>query len=51
MSHDSSNKFFDSEMNLRIMKTPRSSTLNFVRQFARTCVVLEGTSFNRFIVN
>ncbi len=51
MSHDSSNKFFDSEMNLSIMKTPRSSTLSFVRQFARTCVVLEGTPFNKFTVN
>ncbi len=51
MSHDSSNKIFDSEMNLRIIKTPRSSTLNFLRQFARTCVVLQGTSFNKFNVN
>ncbi len=51
MSHDSSKTNSDSIVKMKIMKTPRSSTLNFVRQFARTCVVLEGTSFNRFSVN
>lgn len=51
MGHDSSNKTFDSEINLKMMKSPRRSTLNFVRQFARTYVVLEGTSFNKFTVN
>lgn len=51
MSHDSSNKFSDSKVKLNITKKPRTSTLNFVRQFARTCVVLDGTSFNRFSVN
>lgn len=51
MSHDSSNKVSDSEVKMKVMKTPRKSTLNFVRQFARTCVVLNGTPFNRFSVN
>ena len=39
------------KVKLNITKKPRTSTLNFVRQFARTCVVLDGTSFNRFSVN
>ena len=51
MSHDSSNKMTGSEVKMKVMKTPRKSTLNFVRQVARTCVVLKGTSFNQFSVN
>ncbi len=51
MSHDSSEKMSGSEVKINVVKTPRNSTLDFIRQFARTNVVLKGTSFNQFSVN
>lgn len=51
MSQDSSKNFNDSDVKMKNMRTPRKSTLNFIRQFARTCVVLNGTNFNRFSIN
>lgn len=31
--------------------TPKSATLNFIRQFARTCVALQGCAIGSVILN
>lgn len=51
MSQDSSKQFSDSDVKLKITRSPKTSTLNFIRQFARTRVMLNGTHFNQFSVN
>lgn len=50
MTHDS----FDlssNEVRLNIMSSPKNATLNFIRQFARTCVSVQGGSLGSMILN
>lgn len=51
MINDSSIMTVESDIRNKNMKSPKESTLNFIRQFARTYVVLEGTGFNRLSIN
>lgn len=50
MPHDySTKKSVDTKNN--IMKKPKKTTLNFIRQFARTYVVVQGCSLGSMVIN
>lgn len=51
MTHDSSFTISESDVKMKTLKSPRTSTLNMVRQFARTYVNLSGTQFNQLVIN
>lgn len=51
MSQDSSLVTSDSDIKMKVIKTPRQSTLNFVRQFAHSYISLSGTSLNKMVLN
>lgn len=51
MSQDSSLKTSDSDVKMKVTRTPRKSTLNFVRQFAYSYTALKETSFNHLVLN
>lgn len=51
MPHDSSMTTSKSDLKMIVINSPRSSTLSFVRQFARSCVTINGTAFNQMMVN
>lgn len=51
MPHDSSMTTSKSDLKMIVISSPRSSTLSFVRQFARSCVTINGTAFNQLMVN
>ncbi len=51
MTDDSFLRTSESEVKVKVMTSPRKSTLDFVRQFARTNVTIKGTSFNQLIIN
>lgn len=50
MAHNSSD-FCKNEANLCIMSSPKVTTLNFIRQYARTCVTVDGCSLGSVILN
>lgn len=50
MVHDSSLMSND-EVKLSVMSSPKSATLNFLRQFARTYVNVQGCAFGSLILN
>lgn len=50
MEHNSYN-LSSKEIKSNIMSTPRSATLNFIRQFARTCVTIQGCALGSVILN
>lgn len=50
MEHDSSNAT-SNEVKFNIMSSPKSATLNFIRQFARTCVSVQGCALGSMILN
>ena len=51
MTHDSSTLIPSGEFKLNVMSTPRKSTVNFIRQFARTYATLPGTAFSTMNAN
>jgi len=51
MTHDSSLENSVIDVNPGAVNTPRLSTLDFVRQYARTCIVLEGVALSRMVIN
>lgn len=50
MEHDSYN-VSSNEVKHNTMSSPRSATLNFIRQFARTCVTVQGCALGSMILN
>ena len=50
MEHDSYNSPAN-EVKISIMSSPKSATLNFIRQFARTCVTVQGCALGSMIIN
>ena len=50
MTHDSS-KITSKEVKLNTVGSPKSTTLNFIRQFARTCVSVQGCALGSMILN
>jgi hypothetical protein len=50
MVHDSSD-LTSNEVKLSLMSSPKSATLNFIRQFARTCVTVQGCALGSMILN
>ena len=51
MTHDSSLKNSVVDIHVGSVNSPRISTLDFVRQYARTCIVLNGVELNRMVIN
>ncbi len=51
MANDSSNITSTSEAKINIMTSPKKATLNFIRQFARTCVSVNGGALGSMILN
>ena len=51
MPHDSSMTTSKSDLKMIVINSPRSSTISFVRQFARSCVTVNGMAFNQLMVN
>ncbi len=49
MTHDYSTQKIDTKN--KIMKKPKQSSLNFIRQFARTYVVMQGCSLGTMVIN
>ena len=49
MEHDSYN-VSSNEVKYN-MSSPKSATLNFIRQFARTCVTIQGCALGSMILN
>ena len=49
MEHDSN--LSTNEVNVNTMSSPKSATLNFIRQFARTCVTVQGCALGAMILN
>lgn len=50
MAQDSSTNS-SNEAKFNIMSSPKSATLHFIRQFARTCVGLNGGALGSVILN
>lgn len=50
MEHDSSNAS-SNEVKINLMSTPKNATINFIRQFARTCVTVQGCALGSMILN
>lgn len=50
MAHDSS-KFSTDEVKFNIMTSPKKATLNFIRQFARTCACVNTGALGSMILN
>lgn len=50
MLHDSSASV-DSDVNVNIVKAPKRTTLDFIRQFARTYACVQGTALGAIILN
>lgn len=50
MAHDSSN-LSTNEVKSTLMRAPKNNTLNFIRQFARTCVTVQGCALGSMILN
>lgn len=50
MEHNSYN-FSSNEVKSNTVSTPKNSTLNFIRQFARTCVTIQGCALGSMILN
>ena len=50
MAHDSSNLSTD-EVKSAVNTAPKSGTLNFIRQFARTCFTIQGCAVGSIILN
>lgn len=51
MPHDSSMTTSKSDLKMIVINSPRSSTISFVRQLARSCVTVNGMAFNQLMVN
>lgn len=51
MSHDSSLATSDSDIKMKVTKSPRKSTLSFIRQFACSYSPLRDTAFNQLVLN
>lgn len=51
MPHDSSMTTSKSDLKMIVINSPRSLTISFVRQFARSCVTVNGMAFNQLMVN
>lgn len=51
MPHKSSNLHPESSGQLVAIKCPKSATLSFIRQFARTCADVDGCAFGAMILN
>lgn len=34
-----------------VMSSPKKSTVNFIRQFARTCITIQGSAMGAIILN
>lgn len=51
MTHDSHIASQPIGLKLSVMASPRKATVDFIRQFARTTAVLDGTAFCRMNVN
>lgn len=50
MVNDSSN-YITNEVKISNMSSPKNATLNFIRQFARTCVTVQGVALGSMILN
>lgn len=50
MAHDSS-KITTDEVKFNIMTSPKKATLNFIRQFARTCACVNSGALGSMILN
>lgn len=50
MANDSSHATAN-EVKFNIMSSPKNATLNFIRQFARTCVGVNGGALGSMILN
>ena len=50
MAHDSYD-LTSNEVKLSIMSSPKSATLNFIRQFARTCASVQDCALGSIILN
>ena len=50
MAHNSLN-LTSNEVKLSIMSSPKSATLSFIRQFACTCVSVQGCALGSMILN
>lgn len=50
MEHNSS-KLTSNEVKSNTMSSPKSATLNFIRQFARTCVTVQGCALGSMMLN
>ncbi|MDE7180117.1 MAG: hypothetical protein K2N88_02835 [Muribaculaceae bacterium] len=50
MANDSSTTSTN-EVKQNIISSPKNATLNFIRQFARTCVALNGGALGSIILN
>jgi hypothetical protein len=51
MADDSFHVTSDAEVNMKTKKTPSCATLKFIRQFARTCVTVQGVTLGSIIIN
>lgn len=51
MTNDSSSVSSDFNFKVKGMSKPKSSTLNFIRQFARTCVTIQGCALGTMMLN
>lgn len=51
MVHDSSYQSSESDVKQTIISTPKYTTIDFIRQFARTCVTLQGCAFGSMVIN
>ena len=50
MEHNSF-KLSSDEVKVGVMSSPNNATLNFIRQFARTCVTVQGCALGAMILN
>ncbi|MGN0236733.1 MAG: hypothetical protein ACI4AK_01380 [Lepagella sp.] len=50
MVNDSSNLSTE-DVRISIITSPKAATINFIRQFARTCVTVQGCALGSMIVN
>ena len=49
MEHNSYN-VSPNEVQFNDMSTPKSATLNYIRQFARTCVAIQGCAISSMVI-
>ena len=51
MANDYYHVASEAEVNMKTKKSPSNATLKFIRQFARTCVTIQGVTLGSLIIN